>query len=447
MKNNKKNLQKQIPKLALPVILGLLVILIVLFAYLLSSTKKELTSLQNENAMNKAEVLNLQKDLSECNEKIIAYKGIYGRKIKIVKNNQDGYILYVDDEPFMVKGMGYNPTPIGKGYNYDLFKDENKPWLIDGLLMKEAGINCVRIYSASDDLVLVAQFIRDMYDNYGIYTIMSDWLGLWDYPRANYADKEFQKKTKDRILKMVSALKNEKGLLMWILGNENNYTFSGQIGFWTSPEIELIEDPAKKKEKKAEIYYAFVNDLAKEIKKIDNVHPVALGNGEEQYLNIARSKCPDIDLLAIIFYRGKKFYDLFDKIRRSFDKPILVSEFGSDSYDSYNNTEVQNIQADFIISQWEDIYKNTVLSGNQSGNVFGGCLFEWTDEWWKHNEGYTEDWSVHNTEAGWSQSAYYFDNKVKGEKNMNEEWFGVVALDERVENGINQRLPKKSYYS
>ena len=30
--------------------------------------------------------------------------------------------------------------------------------------------------------------------------------------------------------------------------------------------------------------------------------------------------------------------------------------------------------------------------------------------------------------------------------NMNEEHFGIVALSEELESGLNKRIPKKSYY-
>jgi hypothetical protein len=73
-------------------------------------------------------------------------------------------------------------------------------------------------------------------------------------------------------------------------------------------------------------------------------------------------------------------------------------------------------------------------------------MFEWADEWWKHREYDPESWNVHDTGAGWSNPSYYFDAQAKGNINMNEEWFGVVALSERMENGINKRIPRKSYY-
>jgi len=371
-------------------------------------------------------------------------------KVEIKTTKEGGYYLTVNKKPFLIKGIIYNPTPICKGYDYDFFNDTNKQWLIDGKLMKEAGINCVRIYSTGENLDKVKEFVNEMYTKFGIYTIVSDWLGLWCYPGVNYADEQFQKNTKERILRIAETLKNEKGLLMWVLGNENSYTFSGKICFWTSPEINKIKDLRQQIETRAKIYYSFVDDVAVEIKKIDPNHPVALGNGEESFLDIASKVCDDIDILAIISYRGKKFGNLFDHIKTYFNKPIFISEFGADSYDSYLEKEAEDIQAEYIISQWKNIFEHTVFSKNMEGNCIGGTLFEWSDEWWKHNEGYTPDWCIHNVEAGWSNGSYYFDIKAKNNGlNMNEEWFGIVALsDKKIKgNEINQRIPKKSYHA
>ena len=367
--------------------------------------------------------------------------------IEIKPTEEGGYLLYVDGKPLLIKGVGYNPTPIGKGYDYDFFSHPNKPWLIDGELMKKAGINCVRIYSAGEDLEKVTELIRDMYEKFGIYTLMSDWLKSQSYPPANYADEVFKEGVKERLLKIVRTLKDEEGLLMWILGNENNYTFSGNIGFWTSEEIEKIKEPRQKHIRKAEIYYNFVNDLAREIKKIDSTHQVALRNGEENFLDVAYGICENIDVLAINIYRGKRFGNLFSNIRNSFDKPIVISEFGCDSYNAYKLFEDQEIQSEFLLAQWEDLYSNTAFSGKGDGNVLGGVIFEWSDEWWKHNESYSSDWSVHNKEAGWSHGAYFYDIRAKDNLNMNEEWFGIVGLSEEIVDGLNKRLPKKSYHA
>jgi hypothetical protein len=77
----------------------------------------------------------------------------------------------------------------------------------------------------------------------------------------------------------------------------------------------------------------------------------------------------------------------------------------------------------------------------------GGTVFEWTDEWWKHDQNNPESWKVHDTESNWSNGSYYFDIQAPKNMNMNEEWFGIVALsEEQKEFGLDKRIPRKSYY-
>ncbi|MCM8781432.1 MAG: glycoside hydrolase family protein, partial [Candidatus Omnitrophica bacterium] len=211
-------------------------------------------------------------------------------------------------------------------------------------------------------------------------------------------------------------------------------------------EIDLESDPQKQKAMRFEAYYSFIQELTQEIHALDPNHPVALGNGELIGLDYAKEFCPDVDLVACIIYRGKTFGNLFRSLRATFDKPILLSEFGADSYDAYKNLEDQNMQAFFLESQWRQIYENLATNKEGEGNCLGGTIFEWIDEWWKHNESDPASWHVHDTGAGWSNGSYYFDIKAKDNKNMNEEWFGIVAISPEEEFGINKRIPKKAYY-
>jgi hypothetical protein len=104
------------------------------------------------------------------------------------------------------------------------------------------------------------------------------------------------------------------------------------------------------------------------------------------------------------------------------------------------------MQAFFLESQWRQIYENLATNKEGAGNCLGGVMFEWTDEWWKHNENDAEAWKAHDTESNWSNGSYYFDIKAPKNMNMNEEWFGIVALSEEIVDGLNKRLPRKAYY-
>jgi len=354
--------------------------------------------------------------------------------------------MIVEGRPYIVKGVCYNPIPIGSDHSYDWWQDPNKPWMTDGKLMQQMGVNTIRIYQIGENPQSVKQVIRDLYNNFGIRVILGHWLGLLEYPCPFYGDKDFKERIKQEVLEMVRLYKDEPGVLLWILGNENNYSFSGLIHPWSTEEIDRDPDLNKRKIMRARIYYSYVNELAKEIHKIDPGHPVALGNGELIGLDVARDFAPDIDLVACIIYRGKTFGNLFNSLKVTFDKPLLLSEIGADSYDAYLKKEDQNMQAFFLESQWRQIYQNIAGYKTGAGNCLGGIIFEWTDEWWKHNESDEASWSVHDTEATWSNGSYYFDIKAPKNMNMNEEWFGIVALSEELKDGINKRIPKKAYY-
>jgi hypothetical protein len=377
---------------------------------------------------------------------IAAARGPKASRVLIKTFKDSRYQLMVANRPYIVKGACYNPIPTGKNHEYDWWSDPAKPWLVDGKLMKEMGVNTIRIYQVHDNSQEVRQVIRDLYERFGIRTILGSWLGFWEYPCPFYADKDFQDKIKNEVLEMVRLYKDEPGVLMWILGNENNYSCMGLVNKWSNEEIDKEPDPQKQKAMRARIYYSYVNDITREIKKIDPNHPVGLGNGELIGLEFAKEFCPDIDLIACIIYRGKSFGNLFNSLKFTFDKPILLSEFGADAYDAYLEKEGQDMQAFFLESQWRMIYENLGSSRKGAGNCIGGTMFEWTDEWWKHNEYDPARWAIHDTEAGWSNGSYYFDIKAPKNMNMNEEWFGLVALGDEMEDGLNKRIPRKAYY-
>ncbi|MEK6715070.1 MAG: hypothetical protein AABY43_03375 [Candidatus Omnitrophota bacterium] len=366
-------------------------------------------------------------------------------KVFVKKTKEGRYHLVVEGKPYFIKGVCYNPAPIGEGYDYDLGQDKCQPWLIDGKMMSEAGVNTIRLYKSSDNHNGLKKAIGDFYEKYGIRTALGHWLGFWEYPQPFYADPEFRERIKKEVLGMVKTYKDEKGILFWILGNENNYSFSGRVNPWVCPEADKAE-VSEQANIRAKIYYSFVNEIACEIHKIDPNHPVVLGNGELGYLDVANKFCPDIDIVGILIYRGKTFGNIFNGLKSIFDKPLLLVEFGADSYNSFKKQEDQEMQSFFLEAQWKEIYKNSGFAKDGAGNCLGGFIFEWSDEWWKHNSDNSLNWEIHDTEAGWSQGAYYFDNKAEKNLNMNEEWFGIVGVSEEKESEVNKRLPRKAYY-
>jgi hypothetical protein len=364
--------------------------------------------------------------------------------VNIYQNGKGNYVLLVHNRPFVIRGVCYSPVPVGHGPVYNWWGDPSKPWITDGRLMKEAGINTVRFYEPGGNAEQVRQVISDFYEKNNIYSIMGHDLGFWDYPSANYADPDFRHEIKKQVYHMVQAYKHEPGILAWVLGNEVNYSFDGSVNSWTTPELDAISNARDRQIAKAKIYYTFLNELARIVKSIDPTRPVGFGNGELGSIEIAREYAPDFDFVGIIIYRGKSFGNLFRQLKERYGKPCIMTEFGCDSYNALNQEPDEENQAFFLKTLWCEIEYNT-YQGKGEGNCLGGAIFSWNDEWWKYEPENSRYWSVHNTEASWTNGSYYFD--TEGNPNMNEEWFGIVALKSEKENGINKRIPKQSYHA
>lgn len=365
---------------------------------------------------------------------------------RIHENSKGDYVLIADGKPIVVRGVCYSPIPVGESHLYNWWGDPARPWMVDGKLMKEAGINAVRLYEPGSEPVQVKGVISDLYNNFGIRAIMGHGLGFWDFPHANYADPNFQLRVKKEVYQMVKTYKDEPGILAWVLGNEANYSFDDKMNPWSTPELDAIASFYDRKLAKAKIYYGFLNELAEIVKKVDPSRPVGFGNGELGSIEVARESCPDFDFVGIIIYRGKSFGNLFRQLKQKFGKPAIIIEFGCDSYNARSNEPDEDNQAFFLKTLWCELEYNT-YAGKGEGNSLGGCIFEWNDEWWKYQQDKPDLWPVQNTEAAWSNGSYYFDIGTEGNLNMNEEWWGIVSLSPNKEDGVNKRLPKKAYFT
>jgi hypothetical protein len=185
------------------------------------------------------------------------------------------------------------------------------------------------------------------------------------------------------------------------------------------------------------------NDAAKEMKALDATHPVSICNGDLLFLDIIAKECKDVDILGINVYRGSTFTDLYDRVAKEYGKPVILSEFGSDAYNTQANKEDQEYQAKILISNWKEIYVNASGMG-KNNNSLGGFTFQFSDGWWK--TGQTTNLEEHDVTASWANGGYTNDF-VRGENNMNEEWFGICAKGKTSENGTYDLYPRAAYYA
>ncbi|MEM7549388.1 MAG: glycoside hydrolase family 2 TIM barrel-domain containing protein [Bacteroidota bacterium] len=365
------------------------------------------------------------------------------QNIVSVLKNQEGMKLLVDDKEFMVNGMNWDYFPIGTNFNYSLWNqpDDIVMAALDAemALLQNMGVNSVRIYTG-----VPKKWITYIYENYGIYTMLNHAFGRYGLTidggwqaNTDYADPRVKKLLMDELTQLVKEYKNTPGLLMYLLGNENNYGL-----FWEGAETEDIPVEQRKSTQKAIPMYKLFNEVTVAMKELDATHPVAICNGDLLFLDIIKEECKDIDIFGTNMYRGVSFTDAFTRVEEELNMPILFTEFGADAFNVINNAEDQESQAYYLKGNWKEIYENASGLG-KAGNSIGGYTFQFSDGWWKY--GQTTNLDVHDNNASWVNGGYDRDF-TDGDNNMNEEWFGIAAKGPTDERGLYQLYPRAAYY-
>ncbi len=369
-------------------------------------------------------------------------------RIKLVKYEKGDWQLLVDGKPFLIKGVSYFPAKVGESpdngtlrnwmeydYNnngiidcFEVFVDKNRnnkkdpdeKITSDFALMKEMGVNVIRIYYQPFEIK--KDLLRKIYKEYGTYVIMGDFLGKYAlgckttdwFKGVDYENPEHKKSMIESVKEMVLKFKDEPYILAWMLGNENNYGIACNA------------------DKKPKSFYKFVNEVAEIIKKIDPYHPIILCNGDTVYLDVFAKYCDNIDIFGTNAYRGKYgFGFLWEDVKELCDKPVVITEYGAPAFgEGYTLQEAENYQAEYHRSCWQNILENS--AGFGCGNALGGIIFEWVDEWWKAYEPAYHD--KKGLFAGPFLDGY-----------MHEEWLGICGQGDGKNSPFLRNL-RKAYH-
>ena len=361
----------------------------------------------------------------------------------MLHEDHDGWRLLVDGEPLMVNGMNWDYFPIGTNYEYILWEEPDE-FIRNALdyemgLLQDIGVNAIRVYTG-----ITREWIEYIYDNFGIYTMLNHSFGRYGLmldgewvANTDYSDPRVIELLLREVTELAREFKNTRGLLLYLLGNENNYGL-----FWAGAETEDIPVADEVSRTRARHMYRLFNQGANAVRQVDPHRPVAMANGDTQFLDIIVEEVPDMDIFGSNVYRGVSFTYLFDQVKEEYGKPVLLTEFGADAYNARTEREDQLCQAYYVHGNWKEVYLNAAGMG-KAGNSIGGFTFQASDGWWKH--GQTYDLDVHNTEATWANAGYQCDY-VEGENNMNEEWFGIMAKDPTDDDGHYELYPRAAYY-
>ena len=289
-----------------------------------------------------------------------------------IENNK----LNVNGTEYFIKGICYDPVPIGKTKRN--FNTIDK----DLLLMQEAGINTIRVYSPIDDLAILNKI-----NEAGIKVITSfgyNQNGYYDILNGTYID-------------YISKYKDHNAILLWELGNEYNYHPE-----WFNMNIDN--------------WYLAMNNAAKKIKQIDKNHPVSTAHGEIPNKK-AREMGSNIDIWGINVYRWDDPTPLIEEWEKVSDLPLYFSETGSDSYMTKDYNEFKKgINEDAQAAANHNIIKNVF---KMKDRLTGLVIFQFVDGLWKAGNPEKQDI------GGWAPNSI----GVPYDGSPNEEFWGIVDIN------------------
>ncbi len=355
-----------------------------------------------------------------------------------IKNNE----LYVNGDVFIIKGVCYNPIPVGKSASYE-WELNSDIYTIDFPMIKDMGANCIRTYS-----VLDYQDVLDSAYKNGIYVIM-------EYPipwNTDFTNNTTRTQVLNGVKRMVEKWKSHPAILIWLMGHEVDFNIK-----LTNNNLKLDKEATNR----LKTWYPFLNELAGKIHEWESPywHPVSYGEGVADVYNFGiytntglsagavtignpvfyadDANMKNLDIWGVQTYNGKGFTPgYFEKYSTLSSKPLWIAETGCDAYDAKNHVENQDMQSEYISAQWLEIYNN-LSARDSSKKCIGVTFFSWNDGWEKSSGSiYT-----HDTNATWP-SAYYYDY-VAGKFNMNEEWWGITSIFP----GTYEKTPRKAYYT
>lgn len=301
-------------------------------------------------------------------------------------------------DPFFVQGAAFSVAPIGSfgGVSDPRVYDRAAAW-VDTL-----GANTIRTYSGLDP------YMMDLAAERGVRVILGYWV---DYA-ADLRDPGTRAAILDDFRSFVGRFKDHPALLMWTLGNEQNYQ-NGDDAAWYDLAQELAV--AAYEEEGAAYHPVTVNNGG-----VFNIGDAALRADDASltYMDAWASNIYEFDLGAGFFatYRGRT------------SKPVVLTEWGIDALDNRTKTEYETVQADFDVANWQQIVAAADVA-------LGGTVFEFTDEWWKAGDPFSHDYGGYPTGAhpdGYS----------------NEEWWGLVAVTPDTDgDGLDEWRARAAYYA
>ncbi|MDH3785611.1 MAG: hypothetical protein OEV00_09835, partial [Acidobacteriota bacterium] len=369
-----------------------------------------------------------------------------------------GRQLMVNGKPFVVNGVAYSPHSIGENFTGG-FRDRPDLYADDFSAIAGTGANAVRTYSA----FLTTAMLDEAWAN-GLFVIPT--FGIDTVQLQCDAGRAQQQA---RLEDTIQEWKDHPALLYWILGNEvavsqsqaercdsgtctissaacatEGDCASGTCSFTTAqtcnpadmpttcPQSPVAESCIPESCSKG--WYAQLDTLAAAADVADPSHPTGASNPDVGDIGVPG--CTDdaalasLDLWGMNLYRGCTFANALSTYRTASGKPLVITEFGSDAWNSTLSggagAEDQAMQQACLASLLTEAEASLVVRDPGNGVTSGQVVFAWMDEWWKSFDGGSctdSYWDKHDSCEDFTNPNYTVDPAI------NEEWWGIATME------------------
>lgn len=276
-----------------------------------------------------------------------------------------GKQLYVDGQPFYVKGLCYSPVPIGETIEYPPFgdyfiSDYAYIWRRDLALIKAMGVNTIRIYGWDTVHNVTHYEFLDEVHRYGLKVVLTFYVGRNnDKPPVYINTPELLQVPLTNFTREVAMYGDHPAILMWSFGNELNGPWNGflkqlaelnkctyvEYGPCWNTEI-LSADCLRNADCLYKGFFGFLNMAAVQGSAV-TTRPITSGLADLDRIVDKNAKqvvskiqlyghyAPNISSWALQLYKGKSFAAYLNyyanAVKDNF-KPLVVTEYGVDAY-------------------------------------------------------------------------------------------------------------------
>lgn len=307
-----------------------------------------------------------------------------------------GRQLLRDGAPFQVRGVCYQPAPIGDNPSatppYGDYYTAGYAALAARDLpnVRALGGNVLRIYGW--DPAANHQAFLDACYNGGvdpIFVLVNRWID----PATNWSSASAVDAIRQQFVQIDAGLGAHPAVLGIILGNEAN----AQNGNGTNAA-----------------YWAAMNSIAGSIKQQTPTRLVSVAITDAiPQIAVRDAAMTSLDFWCVQTYRGTTLGTLFTEYAAASARPLVLTEFGTDAFNNSTGQPYPNnaeFTATTVAGLWTEIAAN-------AATCVGACVFEYADEWWKTGAG-----SPLTHDAGGFALGSLPDGFA------NEEWWGLYAV-------------------